>query len=48
MLYPWLIFHFDGVRLAVAVRNKSASEKSSTLSCVKKFIFQFIILRSRL
>ncbi|KRZ17762.1 hypothetical protein T11_14550 [Trichinella zimbabwensis] len=27
MLYPWLIFHFDGVRLAVAVRNKSASEK---------------------
>ncbi|KRZ65485.1 hypothetical protein T10_7325 [Trichinella papuae] len=32
-LYPWLIFHFDGVRLAVAVRNKSASEKRHAEAC---------------
>ncbi|KRZ01058.1 hypothetical protein T11_14934 [Trichinella zimbabwensis] len=26
-LYPWLISHFDGVRLSVAVRNCSAGGK---------------------
>ncbi|KRZ04089.1 hypothetical protein T11_12529 [Trichinella zimbabwensis] len=27
-LYPWFTFHFDGVQFALAVRNKSASERN--------------------
>ncbi|KRZ35731.1 hypothetical protein T4C_5213 [Trichinella pseudospiralis] len=33
-LHPWLTFHFDAVRLAVAVRNESAGGRN----CIQNFI----------